>query len=274
MITPLPQEHFTSQSSYENATQSRRRTSTSTELAADEGTEQNTRWTEQQTSILITSWKENFERIQRARNAEAWQRIMDDVNKASGRKSVKQCRDKLRNLKSQYFKAKQHNKKTGNSPAMWNRHYDELDEVLGTRPVIIAMPGVLQAGSLTPESTSSCSRQYDGQDSDSKDELDVALLGRKRTTERDTPAQAPSHPKRKRARQTRRRVAEDDERVSSFQQQLLDMQKRQLEMYASAERRTEELLLRLETEQRKADQEARARDQEFLLRIAELFSKK
>ena len=269
MITPL----FTSQSSYENATQSRRRASTSTEPAADEGTEQNTRWTEQQTSILITSWKENFERIQRARNAEAWQRIMDDVNKASGRKSVKQCRDKLRNLKSQYSKAKQHNKGAGNSPAMWNRHYDELDEVLGTRPVIV-MPSVLQAGSLTPESTSSSSRQDDGQDSDSKDELDVALLGRKRTTERDTPAQAPSHPKRKRARQTRRRVAEDDERVSSFQQQLLDMQKRQLEMFASAERRTEELLLRLETEQRKADQEARARDQEFLLRIVELFSKK
>ena len=46
------------------------------------------------------------------------------------------------------------------------------------------------------------------------------------------------------------------------------MQERQLDMFASAERRTEELLLRLEMEQRKADQEAslRTRDREFLFK--------
>ena len=54
------------------------------------------------------------------------------------------------------------------------------------------------------------------------------------------------------------------------------MQERQLDMFASAERRTEELLLRLEMEQRKADQEAslRTRDRELLFKIVELFSKK
>ena len=69
-------------------------------------------------------------------------------------------------------------------------------------------------------------------------------------------------------------MSEEEEGVSPLQQRLLAMQERQMEMFAAAERRTEDLLLRLETEQRKAEQEARARDHEFLLKVAELFSKK
>ena len=44
---------------------------------------------ERQTSTVIASWKENLEQIESAHNAEAWQRIMDDVNKAGGKKSMK-----------------------------------------------------------------------------------------------------------------------------------------------------------------------------------------
>ena len=135
------------------------------------------------------------------------------------------------------------------------------------------MLGILQVGFLPTESTSSSSQQNDVKDSNSVDE-NVPLLGWKRTTERDPPAEAAAQPKRKCAHKTQRRVTEEDEGVSSFQQELLEMQERQLDMFASTERKTEELLLRLETEHRKADQEARARDQELLFKIAELFSKK
>ena len=44
---------------------------------------------ERQTTTVIAKWKENLEEIESARNAEAWQRIMDDVNKAGGKKSMK-----------------------------------------------------------------------------------------------------------------------------------------------------------------------------------------
>ena len=59
------------------------------ELPAIKGTGKNSRWTEQQATSVIASWKENLERIGSARNAEAWQRIMDDVNKTGGKKTMK-----------------------------------------------------------------------------------------------------------------------------------------------------------------------------------------
>ena len=74
------------------------------------------RWTEQRTSVLIGSWNDNLAHVESARNAEAWQKILAEVNEAGAKKSMKQCRHKLRNLKMQYTKAKQHNKGTGNSP--------------------------------------------------------------------------------------------------------------------------------------------------------------
>ena len=211
--------------------------------------------------------------VESARNAEAWQKILAEVNKAGAKKRVKQCRDKLRNLKMQYTKAKQHNKGTGNSP-MYSPHYDELDEVFGTRAVI-TMPGVLQAGTPASECSTPGPQLDDRQHVSELKEEDVPLaaVARKRTAA--NPAAADEATKRKRPRKSRKRVSEgEEEGVSPLQQRLLAMQERQMEMFAAAERRTEDLLLRLETEQRKAEQEARARDHEFLLKVAELFSKK
>ena len=178
--------------------------------------------------------------------------ILAEVNKAGAKKRVKQCRDKLRNLKMQYTKAKQHNKGTGNSP-MYSPHYDELDEVLGTRAVI-TMPGVLQAG--TPAECSTPGPQPDDRKhvSESEEEdVPLAAVARKRTAANPTAADEAT--KRKRTRKTRKRVCEEDEGASPLQR-LLEMQERQMEMFASVERRNEDLLVRLETEQRKAEQEA------------------
>ena len=223
------------------------------------------RWTEQQSSVLIGSWKENLAHVESARNAEAWHKILAEVNKAGAKKSVKQCRDKLRNLKMQYTKAKQHNKGTGNSP-MYSPHYDELDEVLGTRAVI-TMPGVLQAGTPASECSTPGPQLDDRQHVSESEEEDVPLAA---VAGRGLPRiqQLPMKPLKGNG------GSEEEEGVSPLQQRLLAMQERQMEMFAAAERRTEDLLLRLETEQRKAEQEARARDHEFLLKVAELFSKK
>ena len=188
--------------------------------------------------------------------------ILAEVNKAGAKKSVKQYRDKLRNLKMQYTKAKQHNKGTGNSP-MYSPHYDELDEVLGTRAVI-TMPGVLQAGTPASECSTPGPQLDDRQHVSESEEEDVPLaeVARKRTAANPAAA-ADKATKRKRTRKTRKRVCEEDEGVSPLQR-LLEMLERQMEMFASVERRNEDLLVRLETEQRKAEQEAWTRDHEFL----------
>lgn len=64
-----------------------------------------------------------------------------------------------------------------------------------------------------------------------------------------------------------------DEDTFDFKREFLAMQTRQAEMFEAAERRQEELLVKLEADQRKADAEARKSDQEFLLKLAELFAK-
>ena len=51
---------------------------------------------------------------------------------------------------------------------------------------------------------------------------------------------------------------------------LVEMQNSQMEMMERAQSGTEELLIKMETEQRKLDEESRRRDQEFFLRMAEL----
>ena len=155
---------------------------------------------------------------------------------------------------------------------MYSPHYDKLDEVLGTRAVI-TMPSTLHAGTPASECWTPGPQLDDGPHVSESEEEDMPLaaVARKRTAANSTAADEAT--KKKRTRKTRKRVSEEDEGVSPLQQRLLEMQERQMEVFAAAERRTEDLL-RLETEQRKAEEEARARDHEFLLKVAELFSKK
>ena len=91
--------------------------------------------------------------------------------------------------------------------------------------------------------------------SESEDE-DVPLAAVARKKVAANPTAADEATKKKHSRKTRKRVCEEDEGVSPLQ--------RLMEMFASAERRTEDLLVRLETEQREAGQEARTRDHECL----------
>ena len=112
---------------------------------------------------------------------------------------------------------------------MYSLHYDELDEVLGIKAVT-TMPGALQAGSpasecSTPGSTS---------------------VNRKRETcrwqqwlEERLPRVQQLQMIEATKNTTRKRVSEQEEEgVSPLQQRLLEMQERQMEMFASAERRT------------------------------------
>ena len=114
-----------------------------------------TRWTSEQTATLVALWKENHEKLESAENKTTWDKIVLEVNQFPEKKTLKQCKDKIRNLNQQYKDAKHQNKQTGNSPTT-SAFYEDFDEVLGNRPVI-TLPGVKRFGQNT--STGNCSDQ-------------------------------------------------------------------------------------------------------------------
>ncbi len=56
-------------------------------------------------------------------------------------------------------------------------------------------------------------------------------------------------------------------------EKLMEMQNSQMTMMEKLQKRAEDLLLKLEADQRKLDEEAHRRDQEFFLRMAEIMKK-
>lgn len=104
--------------------------------------------------------------MESSRATETWRQILDVVNKEGIPKTVKQCKDKIRNLKQAYKEAKSNNNLTGRSPKM-SPYYDVFDEVLGTRAVV-TMPGVLRSDDVKSGSDSTNTEVLDvsGEDSD------------------------------------------------------------------------------------------------------------
>ena len=98
------------------------------------------KWGEGQTSVLVSEWKERIEEVESARATETWNKIVEEVNKSGDPKTVKQCKDKIQNLKKKHKEAKANNK-TGRPPQT-SPFYDSFDKVLAMRAVV-TMPGVI-----------------------------------------------------------------------------------------------------------------------------------
>lgn len=109
-----------------------------------------TKWSNTQTSVLVEEWKERVEEVGNSRSLEAWQKIVQAVNKAGPFKTMKQCKDKLRNLNQAYKDAKTNNSQTGHA-AKTSPFPDVFEEVLGSRTVV-KMPRVLQSWPTIPYS--------------------------------------------------------------------------------------------------------------------------
>ena len=73
------------------------------------------KWREEQSSVLGHEWKERIEVVQNSRVTETWRYILNAVNKFGSAKTIKQCKDKLRNLKQAYQEARGKNNLTGRS---------------------------------------------------------------------------------------------------------------------------------------------------------------
>ena len=65
-------------------------------------------------------------------------RIKKKIDKLGNPETLKQIKTKLRNMKDVYKISKDNNKKTGRSPSFY-AHFDEFDEIIGTRDFVIPL---------------------------------------------------------------------------------------------------------------------------------------
>ena len=72
-----------------------------------------TKWREEQSSVLVHEWKEWIKEVESSRVTETWRHLFNAVNKVGSPKTIKQCKDKIRNLKQAYKEAKGNNNLTG-----------------------------------------------------------------------------------------------------------------------------------------------------------------
>ena len=94
--------------------------------------------------MLVNLWKENFRLMESANGQRAWAKIKLSVDTAGPAKSIRQCKDKIRNLKDTYIQTKGNNKKSGSAPQT-SVYFDNFDQVLGTRDGI-SSKNITQAG--------------------------------------------------------------------------------------------------------------------------------
>ena len=175
------------------------------------------------------------------------------VNKAGPSKTIKQGKDKLRNLKQAYKDAKGNNSQMGRANKT-SPFFDLFEEVLGCRPVV-KMPGVIQSCSDSNRSESPSSSAKSSRIESSDSDVDAADL-----------------PPNQEANKRKKVKPEPPKKKAKRSKDSSEMQNEQVKAIERSQTRSEELMLKLEIKQRKIDEESR-RDQEFFLRMAELLKK-
>ena len=86
------------------------------------------RWIKPQIDMLVSLWQENIGVLESTRSHEMWLKIKAAVDNLGPAKTIKQCKDKIRNLKDAYKRAKESNKKTGAAPS-FSPYFTQIDEI-------------------------------------------------------------------------------------------------------------------------------------------------
>ena len=160
---------------------------------------------------------------------------------------MKQCKDKLRNLKQSYKDAKTNNSQTGLA-AKTNPFFDVFEEVLGLRPVV-KMPGVLQSCSESTRINSpSSSKSSHADSSDSDGDTDSSPKEGK-SKRKKAKADEPAQKKAKKSKEGNQNA------FLELSSKIHEMQNAQVEAIERSQTRAEELMLKMEIEQRKLEKE-------------------
>ena len=251
------------------------------------------KWDEKQAGVLVKLWKEKLKEIESSRSNEAWKFIMTKVNEAGpAQKTAKQCKDKIRNLKDAYKKAKANNKTSGASPE-FTPFFDDFDEMLATRDVI-ELPLVTEVGledDVVEEEVQQRAIYDSADDEDSlapQDniypalELETELENENSETVEDTNE---AMNKEKRNKSGKRIARKGDgsakgknekkrKKTSDYQEELISVQREQMEQFKASEERHREFMREMMQEQRRQEMEERERDRDFFLQLGRLFAGK
>ncbi|KAF4106759.1 uncharacterized protein LOC131550929 [Onychostoma macrolepis] len=97
------------------------------------------------------------ERIQReldgaTRNEKVFQEVAKLLAAHGYHRTYKQCRDKLKKLKSDYRSIKDHNSRSGSNRRSW-KWFDQMDAIYGGRPTSIGREGALDSATPLLENT-------------------------------------------------------------------------------------------------------------------------
>ena len=107
-------------------------------------------WADAEVTALISIWGEAEiqEQLDGAtRNKTIYTKISNKLHEMGFQRDWQECRTKIKNLKGDYKKVKDHNGVTGNGRKTC-KFYDKLDAILGHRPAS-APSTLLDTGSLT-----------------------------------------------------------------------------------------------------------------------------
>ena len=98
-------------------------------------------WTDAETSYLLELWRDNFP-ISMKRNSTVWdalakklKSIFKDSKGIPSYRTGMQCKARIKYLKDKYKRVKDHNSRSGNNRESFE-YYEEMDEVLGSKPNI------------------------------------------------------------------------------------------------------------------------------------------
>ena len=112
-------------------------------------------WSDCEVSSLITIWGDADiqEQLDGAtRNKSIFQKISRKLQESGYQRDWQECRNKIKNLKGDYKKVKDHNSVTGNNRKTC-KFYEKLDAILGHRPASTPS-SLLDTGSSTLPSQS------------------------------------------------------------------------------------------------------------------------
>ena len=120
-------------------------------------------WTDREIKALIALWGEGDvqdELVGAVRNKVVYEKIAQKLQEHGYHRDWKQCRDKIRNLKTKYKEIRDNNGETGRGRKSC-KFFDEMDRILGHRPT--SVPHVLFESSLPGPSGAAAQPQPDSE---------------------------------------------------------------------------------------------------------------
>ena len=108
-------------------------------------------WTDTEVQALISVWSDSTVQNEldgAVRNKLVFQKVAQRLREKNVNRDWKQCRDKVKNLKTKYREVKDHNSETGRGRKNY-KFYEQLDCILGHRPAS-APVALLESQSQTP----------------------------------------------------------------------------------------------------------------------------